>query len=227
MTVAPRGKPRVWPLLAIAVALLGLTAAWRWGPLAEGLQPDRLLPALRASGQQLEAWTAILGLALASVLAVPLTVMAVLSMLAFGALHGTLYLMTGASLGGALSFLLGKQLGRGVIEHLAGVRWQRLDQRLSGNGLLAVIAVRMVPVAPFALVNMALGVSSIRLRDFVLGSLIGMLPGTVLIAVSIDQLVAFSLNPGLKQALLTLLGVATLLLAGWLARRWALQRRKI
>lgn len=219
-------RPRLWPLLVVAVALVALTAAWRWGPLAEGMQPDRLLSTLRASGQQLDPWMAILGLALASFLAVPLTLMAVLSMVAFGALHGTLYLMAGASLGGALSFLLGKRLGRGVIEHLAGARLQRLDQRLSGNGLLAVIAVRMVPVAPFALVNMALGVSSIRFQDFLLGSVIGMLPGTVLIAVSIDQLVAFGSNPDWKQATLTLLAVGILVLGGWLARGWVMQRRK-
>ena len=223
----PTARPHLMPLIGAALALLALALAWRWSPLADWLSPDRLIPALHSLGQATHPGLAILVLTAASVLAVPLTVMALLAVLAFGALNGTVYLMIGATLGGAVSFLVGKRLGRGVLEHLAGERLKRLDQRAAGNGVLAVIAVRMVPVAPFALINMALGVSSIRLRDFVLGSVIGMFPGTMLIALSIDQLVAFSLNPDLKQAIVTLLVVATLLLGGWLARRWALQRRKI
>jgi uncharacterized membrane protein YdjX (TVP38/TMEM64 family) len=54
--------------------------------------------------------------------------------------------------------------------------------------VLAVIVIRMLPIAPFAIVNMIAGASHLRIKDFVLGTMLGMLPGTLLIAFSVGQL---------------------------------------
>jgi uncharacterized membrane protein YdjX (TVP38/TMEM64 family) len=60
-----------------------------------------------------------------------------------------------------------------------------------------VVLVRVLPVAPFLVVNVAAGALGLRLRDFVLGSFIGLLPATILITLFLDRLTAAWADPGL------------------------------
>lgn len=175
-----------WLVLAL-LALLVLAFSWRWTPLADWLELGRAVEILRQVGQSVGATLAVAVIALASACAVPVTFLAVVSILAFGPIWGSAYLLLGSMVGGVASFLIGKNLGRDVVEHIAGQRIARLDQLLARHGPLPVITLRMVPIAPFAIVNMAVGVTSLRLRDFVLGTILGMMPGTALIAIFIDR----------------------------------------
>jgi len=96
-----------------------------------------------------------------------------------------------------------------------------LSQRLAQRGLLAVIAVRMVPVAPFAIVNMIAGASHIRLQDLLLGTLLGMTPGTLAMAVFVDQIIEAMKRPSQTRLALLLASLALIGVGLWYARRWA------
>ncbi|MGN5480121.1 TVP38/TMEM64 family protein [Cupriavidus basilensis] len=63
------------------------------------------------------------------------------------------------------------------MQRFGGRRLNRLSQRVGQHGVLAMVALRLVPVAPFTLVNLVVGASRIRLRDCLLGTAIGMSPG--------------------------------------------------
>ena len=81
-----------------------------------------------------------------------------------------------------------------------GERIGRLSHRgaleqLARRGVLAVIAVRLVPVAPFAIVNMIAGASHIRLRDLLLGTAVGMTPGTVAMMIFMEQIMVALKQP--------------------------------
>lgn len=89
-----------------------------------------------------------------------------------------------------LSFGIDHRLGHQTVRRLAGSRLEQLSQRLARQGLLTVIAVHIIPVAPFTVINLIAGASPIRLRDFLLGTVAGMLPGLLGIAIFIDQVSA-------------------------------------
>jgi uncharacterized membrane protein YdjX (TVP38/TMEM64 family) len=206
---------------AIALAMLvALAAGWKWSPLREWLDVDRIVGTLRELGSASGPVAAIAGLAVASALAVPLSVMTVIAIVAFGPALGFAYTITGASLGGSISYGLGRFLGRAAVERLAGPRIQRISRKLGGHGLISVIAIRLVPISPFAIVNMLAGASHIAFRHFLLGTLLGMIPGTLAMIVFIDQIVRAIREPGPSTAMLAAITIGLILAGLWAMRKW-------
>ncbi len=148
--------------------------------------------------------------ALASLTPAPASVLTVGAGALFGWTLGVPVALAGA-LGGALAgFGLARLLGRGTAAGLGGERLARLDAQLRRRGLLAVIGIRLVPVAPFAIVNAACGLTAVRTRDYAAGSALGMAPGVAtFVAVG-----AFGTEPGSTSFVLTLLALAVLIGGG-------------
>ncbi|HVR55063.1 MAG TPA: VTT domain-containing protein [Pseudorhodoferax sp.] len=213
-------RGRLWALVLALVALAALAAAWTWSPMREWLDMERIVGGLRELGQAFGPVAATVGFGLALALAVPLTFLTLATLVAFGPWTGFLTCMAGAALGAAISHGLGALLGREVVQRLGGPRVNAVSQRLADHGLLAVVAIRMVPVAPFAIVNMVAGASQISLRHMLLGTAIGMAPGTLVMAFFVEQIVAALRDPGpLAYALLA--GAVLLVVgAGIGAKRW-------
>ena len=86
-----------------------------------------------------------------------------------------------AVLGSTLAFLISRYLARGLVERRIrdNARFASLDRAIGENGLRIMFLLRLSPAFPFSFLNYALGLTSVRLRDFLLASF-GMLPGTVL-----------------------------------------------
>jgi uncharacterized membrane protein YdjX (TVP38/TMEM64 family) len=95
----------------------------------------------------------------------------------FGVVGGTVLSVIGASLGATGAFLVGRRLGRPQVERIAGRRMRALDGFAERNGFLAVLYVRLVPVFPFNVLNYAAGVTAVSRRDYVAGTVIGIIPG--------------------------------------------------
>jgi uncharacterized membrane protein YdjX (TVP38/TMEM64 family) len=100
-----------------------------------------------------------------------------------------------------------------------GTRIERVRRRLARQGILSIMVLRMVPVAPFTLVNMLAGASEIRFRDYLLGTALGLAPGIVLMTALGDRLRRVWEDPSWQQAGI-LLGVALI----WLGITFAIQR---
>ena len=96
----------------------------------------------------------------------------------FGAYEGTLYTWMGAVVGATLAFLLARWLGRGFVERLFGGRFAAFDQRIREHGFTGLLLIRLLPLFPFNAVNFGCGLTGIRLRDYVLATAIGIVPGT-------------------------------------------------
>lgn len=78
-----------------------------------------------------------------------------------------------------VGFLIARRLGREAVAQMTGPRITRVEEILRQQGVIAVIVARLTPVLPFTFVNYGAGVSAVSLRDFVLGTAVGVLPGTV------------------------------------------------
>lgn len=216
-------RRRLKALVLLAAALVCLAVAWKWTPLRDWLDIDRVVAAMQATGQRFGLAVAIGAFAAACIAVVPLSFLTLVTIVAFGPVEGFICTLAGASIGGAASYWMGRVLGRDVVERLAGDRVKVLSHRLAGRGLLAVAAVRLVPAAPFAVVNLVLGASHIRFRDFLIGNAFGMAPGTLAIALFLDQIVNALTTPGPGSLALAALTLLLILLGGWGLRRWMRQ----
>lgn len=207
-------------LVAVMLALVLLALAWSFSPLQAWLDVDRIVLALRqlASGHGL--LIAALAFAAALVFAVPLTFLTLVVVVAFGPVSGFVCAMAGAQAGAICSYGLGVVLGRDIVRKLGGERVNRVSQRLAQSGLLAVIAVRMVPVAPFAVVNMIAGASHVRLRDLLFGTLLGMAPGTLAIAVFVETILDAMRHPSPRSGIIVVFTVALIAAGIWFAKAW-------
>lgn len=112
---------------------------------------------------------------------VPNSFLTVASGALFGLFWGTVYSFIASVLGAGAAFLTSRYLlrdrfGRRLV---ASSRFQRIDRAICRDGLRVMLLIRLSPVFPFSLLNYALGLSRVRLRDYMLGS-ISMLPGTAL-----------------------------------------------
>jgi uncharacterized membrane protein YdjX (TVP38/TMEM64 family)/rhodanese-related sulfurtransferase len=97
----------------------------------------------------------------------------------FGPVWGTLYNLTGATLGATLAFLVARYLASDWVEAKTGGRLKQLKDGVEGEGWRFVAFVRLVPLFPFNLLNYALGLTRIKLSHYVIASYLCMLPGAI------------------------------------------------
>lgn len=97
----------------------------------------------------------------------------------FGPVLGAMYSMTGALLGACNAFLVARYVaGNWVYRRYPG-RLDLVRQGVVAQGLMFVIWARMLPLFPYSFLNYALGLTPLKIRQFILGSLIGMSPTIV------------------------------------------------
>jgi uncharacterized membrane protein YdjX (TVP38/TMEM64 family) len=188
-------------LLPLAALLAALAAAWLLGL-------PRLLswPALAANRAALDALVAAhpLPAALGFVLIYTVTVAlslpgaAVLSVaggLLFGTLAGAALAVTGASAGAVLLFLAARHALAPAMEARAGALLGRIRPGLERDGFSYLLALRLMPVFPFWLVNLAPALAGMRLAPFAAATVIGIIPGALVFA-SIGSGVGHVLDAG-------------------------------
>lgn len=188
--------------------LLGLGAAWHFTSLGEWLEPEKLAVLLE-SVRELPFMPLIfvVGFVLAALLMVPVTALIIATLLVMGPVFGFAYALGGAMLSALAGYGLGAWLGRRA-RWPSGRRAEAIADRIARNGIVAVAGVRLVPIAPFALINLVAGSSRIHLKDYLLGTLLGMGPGIAALAFFTDRLSASLTRPdGGTIALLTLSAV--------------------
>lgn len=115
--------------------------------------------------------------ALATVLFLPGSIITLAGGALFGPFWGTLWNLTGATLGAALAFLVARYLGADWVARRAGPRLQRLNDGVASEGWRFIAMVRLVPLLPFNLLNYALGLTRIPFLTYVLATWVFMLPG--------------------------------------------------
>lgn len=216
---------RIVTSLALLFVLLGLTAAWQWTPLKDWLAIDSLMARIEIiQNNPLAPLFFIVGYVLGGLIALPVTVLIIVTLLAFDPVWGALYAMAGTLLSASLNYWIGYGLGRKTIQHFAGSYVNRLSHRLSKRGVLTMTAIRMLPVAPFSVVNVLAGASHIRFRDYILGTLFGMTPGIIAIAVLVERLGAAVQNPSPGTYAILVAVAVTFAASALLLRHWLIKR---
>ena len=117
--------------------------------------------------------------ALVTVLFLPGSVITLAGGVLFGPVWGTVYNLTGATIGAAMAFLIARYLVAGWVTQRTGGRMKQLVDGVEQEGWRFVAFVRLVPLFPFNLLNYALGLTRIRFWHYVLASYLFMLPGAI------------------------------------------------
>jgi uncharacterized membrane protein YdjX (TVP38/TMEM64 family) len=149
-----------------------------------GFNPQQLLRDALQRIDQLGAVGAIAFIALyiiATVAFLPGSILTLGAGVVFGIIEGSIYVFIGAMIGLTAAFLVGRYLARGwVAKKIAGnAKFEAVDQAIAQEGLKIVFLLRLSPVFPFNLLNYALGLTQVSLRDYIIAS-VGILPGTIM-----------------------------------------------
>lgn len=114
---------------------------------------------------------------LGTILLVPSTPLNLMGGVLFGPLWGTLWTSLAAIVAAIVTFLITRHLAQDWARQKLGSTWQHLDQELQRGGWPYLFALRLLPLWPYGLVNLGAGLTSIRTRDYSLGTVLGTVPG--------------------------------------------------
>lgn len=153
---------------------------------------------------------------LAGLVGAPLNVILAAAVLVFGPWTALFCGYAGSHLSAALVFPAGRRFGKPLLQRFAPAALQRLDRRLEERGIVPVAILRLVPVAPFVVVNAAAGATRLKGVDFHAGTFLGMLPGMFAVVWVTRAAEMAVTDPGIT----TFLVAAGLVLAVVLFFRW-------
>lgn len=198
-------KPILTALTIVALLAIALTV-WNATPLAEGLQPKRIADWLDTWANDIWAMALLPFIYVLAGLAVfPVTLLIAATAMAFGPWSGFLIAASGSMLSAAATYGLGAWLGRKFLHQQMGQRLSKISRALGQKGIIAVVTLRTAPVAPFTVVNLVCGASDVNVRDFLLGTAIGMAPGIIAMT---------ALGSSLRSLLFDPSGMSWLIVAG-------------
>ncbi len=176
MEATERSQAWAWVRLGVLVALLVVVFVVEQ---VRGWDDVRILQEQVAAAGALGAAVFVAGYVVLVLLPAPKALLTALGGALYGLWLGALLSWTAALIGGAAAFWLGRVLGREAVDRLTGGRVARADRLLTEHGFGAVVAVRLVPVLPFTVINYTAGLTGVGFRHYVLGSALGMVPGSL------------------------------------------------
>ncbi|MEM8673959.1 MAG: TVP38/TMEM64 family protein [Cyanobacteria bacterium P01_G01_bin.67] len=172
--------------------------------------------------QQLGIWAPVIYISLytlGTLLIIPSTPLNLTGGAIFGVWWGTLWTTVAAIIGAVIAFVFTRSIGRELIAKKLAGQWEAIDAEIRQGGLFYIFAIRLLPIIPYGLVNFTAGLTSIRYKDYLTGTIIGTLPGVlpfVMMGAGLKALSQGQLLPLISALTLTgiLVGGAT-----WYRRR--------
>jgi uncharacterized membrane protein YdjX (TVP38/TMEM64 family) len=219
---------RAWRAVAVCFVMFGgVGVVFLFGASALGLDSAQAVQQWMGAGVH-GPWAlpvAVASFAAFAFLGVPQFVLIAAAVVAFGPWAGFAYSWIGTLVSSLVGFWLGRRFGARTLTHVGGEGLSRFMAMIGRNGFMASLIVRLAPSAPFIVINMAAGVTPMRLADFAAGTAIGIVPKIALTAFAGASVVR-ALNGGGWIQWLTLALAAGLWVAGGLIARAWIRRRE-
>lgn len=219
---------QAWRTLLVSFVLFGgVGVVFFFGAQLLGFDGERTLEGwLGAARGPWSLPVAVAAFAALAFVGTPQIVLIAAAVVAFGPVVGAGYSWIGTMVSALVGFYLGRAAGARTLEQFSGEGVQRFMRLVGQNGFLASLVVRLVPSAPFIVVNMAAGVTPMRALHFVAGTGIGIVPKIALTAFAGASIVQL-MKGEIEGHWVTLAAIAALWLAiGWFARQWLRRRGK-
>jgi phospholipase D1/2 len=226
---APPSRRRLWiAAAAVLVVTLACTLFWKYSPLAADIRPDKVIHWARQLGAL--PWAplvVLLAYTPGCLVFFPRPLITLFAVVAFGPWLGFVYSLGGLLIAALALYGAGRLMDRDRVERFAGEEVHQMMQVLRRRGLIAMTALRLVPLAPFSVEGVMAGAIRIKLWHYTFGTALGMAPGTLAATVFSDQL-KNAVGEDADQVNYWLLGLVVVLLAGgaWFVRRWFRREQK-
>jgi uncharacterized membrane protein YdjX (TVP38/TMEM64 family) len=219
--VAAPEKPAWGKLAGIVLGILALAAMWRFTPLREIATAEAAIAWAKDFGAQPWApWVLMASYTPACLVMFPRPLITLAAVIAFGPWLGFSYSLLGICAASAVTWYMGLHMRRDTVRRLAGPKLDRIIEVMRKRGLVAMTLLRLVPLAPFAVESIVAGAIRMKLWHVVVGTAIGLLPGTLTTTVFGDAIETAVTGSGPVNWWLVG-GAAALLAAGaWAVKRW-------
>jgi phospholipase D1/2 len=213
-------------LLGLAVAI-AMVLVWRFTPLSEIARPQTLVDHIEAISRH--RWAPFIFIAaylIGGFVLFPVTVLGGAVAIIFPPLKAVAISFTGIMLSASLHHWIGSHFLRKRTNALLGRIRKKIDEALTDQSIVTIAALRMLPIAPFALVNVVAGAMGVRYRDFILGTALGLAPSITVICLFGRQVRAFWHHPSVTGVLLIVAVVALWIGVAVTLQRWVSKRKE-
>lgn len=213
--------------IVVAVVLIAAVTAIWFSPLREHLTRENVRTAVE---QVRGVWYGPILFALAfaagCIFALPASVFVISAGFIWGTLLGGIYSIIAGLLGASASFFLSRFIGEGLLDRFGKIG-RMVAKQMDHAGFSSLLAIRFIPGIPFAVVNYGAGVTSVKYRDFLLSTLIGITPAMFVFAYCADALFNGSMTQAdaLRKLSMVLLLLLALTLLPRIVRRVMARRR--
>lgn len=218
---------RAWRTVAVSFVLFGgVGVVFLFGAQMLGLNGEITVEQwLSAAHGPWALPVAVGAFAALAFIGVPQFVLIAAAVVAFGPWTGFAYSWIGTLVSSLVGFWLGRAFGGRLLKDLAGDGVAKFMKLIGKNGFLASLIVRLVPSAPFIVVNMAAGVTPMKVLDFAAGTAVGIIPKIALTAFAGNSIVQALKGGGKQHIVMLVIAVAVWIVCGLVARNW-LKRRE-
>jgi phospholipase D1/2 len=220
-------KKLIYAALAIGAAIAGVALLWRLTPLAEILGPSQI--AQRLDSFATHEWTPLILIGayiVGGLIVFPVTMLSAVVAFVLPPHKAILVSSTGFMLSAILLYFIGKKVLRGRLRTALGPACKRVEKAMANGGIVTIATVRMMPIMPFTLMNIAAGAIGVRFRDYVLGTLIGLAPGVTAVSLFGHQVRAFTRDPSVRGVILVVVIAVAWLCMALALQRWAVRRHQ-
>lgn len=210
---------------AIVVATIAIALAWK---LVPAVDPQTVLARLEAiEGYSWSPLFFVAAYVVGGLVMFPVTLLSAASATIFVPLKAVAISFTGILLSAALLHWIGARVLKGHVRTALGPTAKKVDEAFGDRSIVTIALIRMVPLAPFTLVNLAAGSLGVRFRDYMLGTALGLAPGITVVCLFGRQVRAFWREPSLTPVL-----IVSAIAIGWivfsiLLQRWMSKRKPV
>lgn len=193
--VSKKGRHRPYMLALACLLTVALALCWVYTPLSTLADPalwQRLLSEIRGPW---ELVIVTLIFVLAGFVAFPVVVLIACTAVVFGAWPGCAYATIGAMTSAIATYLVGRAIGSESLRSFLGPRLNRVNESLRTSGIMTVTIARLVPAAPYTLVNLAAGALHINPVHYFIGTALGLAPGILIMSLLGHHIMAVFSHP--------------------------------
>ncbi|MBC7659799.1 MAG: VTT domain-containing protein [Chitinophagaceae bacterium] len=164
---------------------------------------------------------------LAAIFFIPINLLIIITASVFTTPWAFLEIFLGTLMNVIVGYTLGLTVGRFIFQGFFGKRTQKILDRIGQGQFLTLLFVRIFPIAPSALINLAAGSGRVPFFRFLLATVLGMTPGSIMLVIFQKSIMDIFRDPDVSSiATLSILGIITFIIFRWSRRRFSQYRQK-
>lgn len=199
------------------IATLALVAVlWKFTPLHDYADKENLTKLIKTIQDTPGSYAIVIaGFALLGMLMMPVTLLVGAVAAFYEPVTAFLISMTASVISASLMYMVGNLTGGKTTEKMLGPKAKKIRDVLANKGALTIAILRLVPVAPFTVVNAAAGAFKVGAGKFALGTAIGMTPGVLALTAVTDRFMKSIFNPSLSNILILIVAAIVFFVGGY------------